>query len=180
MSVRVYLAMSLDGLIAGPGGDISWLPHEAVEHTDALTFERHMAEVGCMLMGRATYDFVEGFEGPWPYGEVPVLVASRRELTPKVATVRRVEGDIAELLAQARHLADGAVVYLDGGDLVRQAIDANLVDELVLTIVPKALGEGVGLFTGVARRQDYRITAAERYGSMLQVRLKPAGLEQQA
>jgi dihydrofolate reductase len=43
-------------------------------------------------------------------------------------------------------------VYLDGGALVRQALDAGLVDELTLTIVPVALGAGVPLFAGVEKR----------------------------
>jgi dihydrofolate reductase len=171
MSTRVYLAMSLDGYIAGPGGDISWLPHEEVEETEALTFEQHMAEVGCMLMGRATYDFVAGFEGPWPYGEVPVLVASRRAFEPKVPTVARVEGGIAELLKQAQHLAGEGVVYLDGGNLVQQALAAGLVEELVLTQVPKALGEGIALFAPPL--SAFEIVSHARYGSMLQMRLRP-------
>lgn len=173
MSTRVYLAMSLDGYIAGPGGDISWLPHEEVEQTEALGFAEHFAQIGCMLMGRATYDFVYGFDGPWPYGEMPVHVATTRPLDPKVPTVQAVQGSIEELLAAAQAVAGDKMVYLDGGALVRQAIDAGLVDELVLTIVPKALGEGIGLFTGIATMQDYEITASARYGSMMQLRLRP-------
>jgi dihydrofolate reductase len=46
------------------------------------------------------------------------------------------------MVAQARAAAGGLDVYLDGGALVRQALDAGLVDEVTLTLVPVVLGEG--------------------------------------
>jgi len=47
-----------------------------------------MAGIGALLMGRRTYDVGAGFEGDWPYGDRPVLVATHRPLTPKGGAVR--------------------------------------------------------------------------------------------
>lgn len=78
-----------------------------------------------MLMGRRTYDVASGFEGEWPYGETPVLVATTRPLSPVHKSVSAMSGTLEELVARARELAGARDVYLDGGVLIRLALDAG-------------------------------------------------------
>ena len=176
--VRVYIACSFDGFIAGPDDDISWLhpedaaPDASAEPTDALEFEPFMAQVGAMLMGRRTYDVVAAM-GQWFYGDVPVLVPTHRDLEPAADTVRAVSGDIQALIEEAKTAAGDKDVYLDGGDLIRQALDAGLVDELVITFVPILLAGGTRLFDGLVERQKLEFVSHHTYGSMMQVCARP-------
>jgi dihydrofolate reductase len=143
--VRVYIATSIDGFIAGPDDDLSWLDGadpdaeqaQGVTHSDpgALDDEEFIGGVGALLMGRRAYDVVRGFDVPWPYGERPVLVATRRPLdSDPPPTVGAVEGSITELIESAKEAAGEHDVYLDGGMLIRQAAEAKLIDELTITI----------------------------------------------
>lgn len=178
--VRVYIASSLDGFIAGPSDDLSWLTGpEAVNQggptdPDALTFDRFMADVGALLMGRRTFDVVQGMEW-WGYGDRPVLVATHRPLGEGARdTVRTVSGSIEEMLGLAREAAGGKDVYIDGGDLIRQAADAGLIDDLTITLAPVALGAGHPLFAGLARRYPMEIVGHHTYeGGMVQIRAVP-------
>lgn len=178
--VRVYIASSLDGFIAGPGDDLSWLPgadgepvDEAGRHAEAITYDAFLGEVGALLLGRRTWDVVSGFEG-WGYGDRPVLVATTRPLQPPRPTVRPVGGDVSALVQAARAAAGDGDVYLDGGALIRQALDAGLVDELVLTLVPVVLGEGHPLFAGAGRRHQLELVAQRPFGGgMTQLVLRP-------
>lgn len=171
--IRVYIASSLDGFIAGEDDDLSWLPHDPVlDPGNAVTFEGFLGEIGALLMGRSTYDVVAGFEGPWPYGDTPVLVATHRPLEAKVPSVRAVSGGIDALLDQARAAADGRDVYVDGGNLVHQALAADRVDELIVTVVPVLLGAGVRLFGPRATRQQWVFEAPQPYGRMVQLRAR--------
>jgi len=175
--VRVYMACSFDGYVAGPEDDLSWLEAERPDappaDPGALGFEAFIADVGALLMGRRTHDVVKGL-GLWMYGERPVLVATRRPLEPAAPSVRPVEGSIEAMVEEARRAAAGGDVYVDGADLVRQALDAGLVDELTLTVVPVLLGGGVSLFGGLTRRQDLEITAHHRYAQgMVQLTARP-------
>jgi dihydrofolate reductase len=176
----VYIACSLDGFIAGPGDDLSWLPQNGTggaagdQPTGAVDYDTFIADVGALLMGRRTYDVVLGFGIPWPFGERPVLVATHRPLSPPAPTVRPVTGDIHQVVAAAREAARGKDVYLDGGLLIRQALDAGLVDHLIVTFAPVVLGAGHPLFAGVAQRHAFEIVGHHRYGAgMLQVHLRP-------
>ena len=59
----------------------------------ALQFPEFMGQVGAMLMGRTTYDVVEQM-GEWPYGDTPVLVATRRDLEPVADTVHALKSSV--------------------------------------------------------------------------------------
>jgi len=180
--VHVYIATSLDGFIAGPGDDLSWLtgpptPDGPPTPTDpgALSYEAFSAGVGVLLMGRRTYDVVRGFDMPWYYGATPVLVATTRPLDEGAPeTVRAVSGDVREMVAEAKRVAAPKNVYIDGGVLIRQAAEADLIDELTITVAPIALGEGHALFAGMKRPYPLEIFGHYDFpGGMVQLRARP-------
>lgn len=147
---HVFVGASLDGFIAGPNDELDWLGGGEGETPD--TFGPFFAQIGAVLMGRRSYDVVSGFKGPWPYGDTPLLVATHRPLAAERASVRAVQGSIGELVAQARQTAGARDVYVDGGALIRSALDAGLVDEITVTVVPVVLGRGIALFAGATQR----------------------------
>ena len=184
--VRVFIACSLDGFIAGPQDDLSWLPGSD-PHADepaqdvgpprdpaAVSYDEFIAQVGALLMGRRTYDVVAGFGVPWSYGPRPVLVATGRPLEPISPTVRAVDGDIASMVNAAKAAAGDKDVYIDGGNLIRQALDAGLIDDMIVTMVPTVLGQGHPLFAGASARHEFDFVAhhTEAHG-MVQLRLRP-------
>ena len=176
--VRVYLGCSLDGCIAGPDHDLSFL----MEHTppaddppgEGLAFDAFLGQVGALLMGRRTYQVPLDYDA-WHYGDRPVLVATHHPLPPAPAGGRAwaVQGDIRDLIAQAKQAAGDKDVYLDGGDLVRQGLDAGLVDELCLTFLPIILGRGIRLWDGLQHRRDLVFDPPRRHtGGMVQITAK--------
>lgn len=186
MATVVYIACSLDNYIAGPDGDLSWLPgHDGTMpegRTDdaALSFETLMGRTGALLMGRNTYDQVATFvaehgDEAWPYGERPVHVATHRPLEPVRDSVRAVVGDIDALVRDAQRAAGNKDVYLDGGAMIRAALAADNIDRLVLTVVPVALGAGAPLFGGLTERKRFRFERAAFYSGMMQLHLVRAG-----
>jgi dihydrofolate reductase len=165
---RVFIACSLDGSIAGPEDDLSWLFDESAEgdsEPGAVAYDAFIRDIGAMLIGRRTHDAVLGFRGPWPYGDLPVFVATSRPLDPPAPTVRAVSGPLDEMLEAAKEAADGKDVYVDGGDLIRQMLDAGLIDDMIVTIAPHILGGGIPLFAGAAARHRLEFTGHYRYGA---------------
>ncbi len=172
--VRVYLGCSLDGCVAGPEHDLSFLMEErpdAPEWGGGLGFEEFLSQVGALLMGRRTYQVLLDWDA-WHYGDRPVLVATHHPLppAPKGGNARSVQGAIDALLREAKDAAGGKDVYLDGGDLVRQGLDAGLVDELCLTFLPVILGNGIRLWEGLRSRNDLELDPPTTHGrGMVQV-----------
>lgn len=173
--VRVYLGCSLDGCIAGPNHDLSFLtqyaPQPEADTGGGLGFEEFLSQVGALLMGRRTYQVLLDYDA-WHYGDRPVLVATHRPLPPAPQGGRAwaVQGPIGQLVADAKAAASGKDVYLDGGDLVRQGLDSGLVDELCLTFLPVILGRGIRLWEGLQNRNDLKFEPPTRHGGgMVQV-----------
>ena len=143
--VSAFLALSLDGFIAGEGGDLAWLEPYNGDSQEETGYSALMASVDTLLMGRNSYDTVLGFP-EWFYGDKPVVVLTHRPAAPREHVSFR-QGALAQVLDElwqggSRHL------YLDGGELVRQGLQGALVDELTLFWVPVTLGGGIPLFTG--------------------------------
>lgn len=181
--IRVYIACSLDGYIAGPNDDLSWLPQgpQAEEPPPRLqagpqkplTYDDFTKDIGVILMGRRTFDVVRGFDMPWPYAAQKVLVATHRDLNFEHPGVRRAQGDIQSLIEAAKIWAEGKDIYLDGGNLIAQALRADLIDEFTLTIVPVILGAGAPLFSDITQRKKLEFTHHAAMGSMIQLQAVP-------
>lgn len=160
--VRIFLATSLDGFIAGTNDDLAWLP-DPLEGDGDFGYAAHMEHIGCLLFGRRTYDIVQSLGGG-SYPPIPMLVATRRPLEAARPEVRPVAGSIDELIAAAREAAGGKDVYLDGGDLIRQAMDAGLVDQATISVVPVVLGTGIPLFAGCQKRHPLELESSHAFG----------------
>lgn len=172
--IRVFIAASLDGFIAGPNDDLSWLPAPEPGASEDFGYGAFFRDIGALLLGRRTYDVAAGFEGEWPYEDRPVLVATTRPLVPKLPTVRPVRGAPHELARQAKAAAEGKDVYLDGGRLIRSFLDAGCIDEIVLTWIPIVLGAGHPLFAGTSARHPLTLLASRSLpGGLLQVTYAP-------
>jgi len=157
--IRVFIAQSLDGFIAGPGDDLSWLPQGDAEAQGVFEdsgYPELMEQSVALLMGRRTHDVVRGL-GAWPYGDKPVFVATSRPLECDEPTVHAVAGTPEEMLAAVRADVGEGGIYVDGGALIRSFLDAGLVDEVTVTVIPVILGEGSPLFAGAGTRRALRL-----------------------
>ncbi len=163
-TVSVFLALSLDGFIAGPGGDLAWLDPYATDSPADTGYERLMCEADTLLMGRNTYEQLLSFD-VWPYPGKRVVVLTHRPLSPRHGETARA-GSLREVLGGlwregARH------VYLDGGQAVRQGLTEGVVDQLTLSWVPVMLGDGIRLFAGLRHRLAWEVEAIRRLPSGL-------------
>jgi dihydrofolate reductase len=150
MSKVLYsVSMSLDGFIAGPGGDMSWLvPYlEPNPEVDNLA-----AQIGALLAGKRTFggddphkgteNEGKAFDGAWAG---PQFVLTHHPPAMSIPDVTFV-GDFATGLAAARAAAGDKYVNILGADVARQCIEAGELDEIFVCIAPIMLGDGVRLF----------------------------------
>lgn len=148
IKVSVFMAKSLDGFIARPDGDVSWL--EAVDplpEGDDAGYGTFYSSIDVLVMGRGSFEKVLTFD-PWPYGSTPVVVMSRSLSAIPESLRDTVQIDASPPAELLDTLADRGFkhVYLDGGRLIQSFLRAGLVDELTLTTIPVLLGSGIPLF----------------------------------
>lgn len=159
--VSVFVGISLDGYLAGEGGDLSWLSAFQTHPPEDTGYDDLMARADVLVQGRNTYDTVRTFE-TWPYTGKRVIVLTRRPLLPQYGETIH-EGPLPALLKTLQ--AEGCRhVYLDGGVVVREALNADVVDTLVLNWVPVVLGKGIPLFREGVRASHW-VTHSMRHFS---------------
>jgi dihydrofolate reductase len=151
---QYYCAATLDGFIAESDDTLGWLMgyRGSYEGSGAQPFkgsyDRFYADVGALVMGSATYEFVLDLE-EWPYAGKQVWVLSSRDL-PQPAGDHDVHigpADVAELQPAALAAAgEGNLWVVGGGNVASQYVDAGLLDELIVTVAPVVLGTGKPLF----------------------------------
>lgn len=183
-ATQYYLAQTLDGYIAESDGGLDWLLRfdgerdvDASQATEG-EYDQFFAGVGAVAMGSATYEFILAEEGEhWPYEGTPSWVFTSRELPmPRGADIRFASGPVRSVHEEMRAAAGERNVWVvGGGDLASQFADQELLDELLVTIVPVVLGEGIPTF---AHRLDQRLrlTGTRSFqNGMVQLRYDFAG-----
>jgi dihydrofolate reductase len=151
---RIYIAASLDGYIATPDGGVEWLaPFQAADYG----FDAFLASVDTALMGRATYEQAIGFCEGWPYAGKRGVVLSSREIEGLPEGVERRSGEVAPIAEALRNNGGGDVWIVGGARVVRDFLDAGLVDEIDLFLIPRLLGDGVPLFAKSPRQADLHL-----------------------
>lgn len=175
--LRAEISVSLDGYVAGPddsveqglgeGGEAlhewiyglaSWRERHGMEggesSPDAEVLEESFANAGAVLIGRRMFDFGEPHWGEDPPFHMPVFVLTHRVREPLErtggTTYTFVDG-VERAVSLAREAAGSKDVSVGGGaQAIRQVLQAGLLDELHLHVVPILLGGGVSLFDGLS------------------------------
>jgi len=155
--VVLYIASSVDGYIARSDGSVDWLAQVRQEGED-YGYQAFFDTVDALLMGSRTYEQLLTL-GNWPYPDKPCYVFSRRALKTVDSGIQLMGHDLEQALIEiedraAKHAGTPARLWLVGGSqLIRSFMDANLVDEMVLSLIPVMLGEGIPLFLSEQPRQ---------------------------
>lgn len=157
----LYIAVSLDGFVAGKNDDISWL----FRYNDVdYGFDEFFSGIGAIIQGRRTYD-VEKQHG-WEYAHnVPLFILSHHvpERKPQREDVVFTADDIAEVLKRAKQLTSKDVWIEGGADVAQQFLGSGLIDEIVLSIVPVILGDGIRLFAKTHERIELSLRQVRQF-----------------
>jgi dihydrofolate reductase len=135
---------------------------------DAAWLSEAMSRIGAVVAGRGTYEAARHWGGENPWGIPIFIVTHRPEEEPEGGefTVER-----------ARESAGGKDVHVMGGaEVIRQALDAGIVDELTIIIAPVVLGGGKQLFDGFSRPLDLEHLGVRQspFATFIDYRVKPS------
>jgi dihydrofolate reductase len=174
--VLAGITTSVDGYITGPddgpgkglgeggerlhywvfGGPWTYGDETRSEPTgeDAAWLTEATARMGAVVGGRATYEAARHWGDQNPWGFPFFIVTHRPEEEPEGGAFQFVSG-VEEAIERAREAAGDKDVHVMGGaDVIRQALEAGLVDQLSIIIAPVTLGDGKRLFEGFSESLD--------------------------
>ncbi len=146
--VLYSVTMSLDGFIAGPGGDMSWLTPYLGPNPEIDALQR---DIGALLVGNRTFrgddpnrgtEQEGAFGGTWTGPQVVVT----HHVPPTPVPGITFAGDLSTGLAAAKSAAGDRYVNVLGADIARQCLEAGELDEVLAIVAPVLLGDGTRLF----------------------------------
>jgi len=144
--LSIYIATSLDGYIAKPNDDLGFLKLVEKEGED-YGYAKFTATIDTIILGRKTYDWVLKEVGPSHYdnGERNVYVITRTG-KPGIGKTTFYTGDLTELVQQLKS-GNGKNIYCDGGaEVINELLKNDLIDEMIISIIPVLVGNGTRLF----------------------------------
>ncbi len=139
--VSLYIAASLDGSIARRDGSVDWLPTD-----QDYGYADFIGRTDTVILGRKTYEAARQLMPGNPFPGKRTVVFSRTHTARRDKYAEFVGGDIVKFIRELRE-QPGQTIWLAGGaNIVRTCLTTGVVDEIILSLPPLLLGDGVPLF----------------------------------
>lgn len=165
--LSLFIATSLDGYIAKPNDDLSFLNLVEKEGED-YGYKEFTETIDTIIIGRKTYDYVLKEIGASHYdnGKRDVYVITRTE-RPNVGRTIFYTGNLTELVQRLKS-TNGKNIYCDGGaEIINELLKSDLVDEFIISVVPILVGNGTRLFKDGRPEQQLEFISAKSYDTGL-------------
>ncbi len=165
--ISLFIATSLDGYIAKPNDDLSFLKLVEKEGED-YGYEQFTDTIDTLIIGRKTYDYVIKEIGASHYdnGQRDVYVITRTQ-RPSVGRTTFYTGSLTDLVKQLKS-ENGKNIYCDGGaEVINELLKNDLIDEFIISIVPVLLGNGTRLFKDERPEQLLEFVTAKTFDTGL-------------
>jgi dihydrofolate reductase len=155
--ITIHMVSSLDGMIAKKDNSVSWFETTdnyekgtAISNQQAAEF---LKTIDCYIMGARTYEHALELSKTygWPYGDVPTIVLSHRNLAIGRPNIQLYSGDLHQLINERLKPNYNNVWVVGGAVLAKEFLSSNLADEIRMPILPIILGDGTPFFDQIGQ-----------------------------
>ena len=163
--IRLYIAMSLNGKIARPDGSVDWL--EAIPNPDKTDYgyAAFYEEIDTTIQGYNTYQQLLSWGIPFPYSGKTNYVLTRKKDVENTEEVIFVKEDPIKFIQEIKQQEGKDIWLIGGGEINTLLLNAGLIDELELFIMPIILPEGIDLFGGIPEETSLRLLKTKTFSS---------------
>jgi len=158
----VYIGTSLDGYISDKDDGLDWL--DSIPNPDNIDmgYGDLINRIDALVMGRKTFEVVCGFDVPWPYSKPVFVLSQSLTLLPDgyEEKAELVSGPLADVL-ETLHAKGHQDLYIDGGATIQSFLKEDLIDEMIITVLPILLGGGTPLFGELAQPMNFEHVNSE-------------------
>ncbi len=164
--VVLYIATSLDGYIARTDGSLDWLyaiPNpEQIDHG----YNDFFSKIGTTIMGGNTYREIIGFGVDWPYTEIDsYVVSNNRNTLIKSPKTHLISENLKAFVNKMRETEIQDIWLIGGGKLITHFLNNDLIDKMILTIVPTIIGNGIRLFPDNPKESTWNLTDVVKFST---------------
>jgi len=161
----LYIATSLDGFIARPDGNLDWLTSIPQPMTgDDYGYTDLLNSIGTTIMGRKTYDEIIDFGIDWPYiGLNSFVITTNKELKIQSPDTNILSEDLKSFVNDLKQKTEKDIWLIGGGQIITRFINEDLLDKMIITVIPKIIGEGIPLFARKPKETNWKLTETKSF-----------------
>ena len=157
----LYIACSLDGYIARPNDDLSFLNKVQIEGED-YGYHDFISNVDTVVLGRRTYDWVMNQVDSFPHSDKETYIITRTG-RPNKENITFYTGELKELINGLKR-KQGKNIFCDGGaEIVNELLREKLFDELIISVIPVLVGDGIRLFHDGRPEQELECVSVKSF-----------------
>ncbi|HKJ40782.1 MAG TPA: dihydrofolate reductase family protein [Sunxiuqinia sp.] len=163
--IKLYIAASLNGKIARPDGSVDWLEAIPVPQGSDYGYAEFLDSVDTTIIGNKTYQQLIGWDIPFPYSGKKNYVLTRNQSPGKSDQVEFITSNHLEKIKEIKQQARKDIWLIGGGQVNTLLFNANLIDELLLFVMPVVLPDGIDLFEGAPDFKLLELTNSQTYST---------------
>ena len=161
--IILYIAMSLDGKIAKPNGDVSWLEEIPVPDNEDYGYGALIERIDTTLMGNKTFKQIQQFEGEFPYKGLKNFIFTQNSEQMNSDDVEYVSGDVVTFIKELKTQPGKDIWLIGGGQINALLLNHHLIDEIIAFMMPVVLGTGIPMFHSLAEQSFLKHTESISY-----------------
>lgn len=159
--VILYIATSLDGYIAKPNDDLSFLSIVEKEGED-YGYADFIKSVDTVILGRKTYDWIMAHVPEFVHADKNTFVITRTERS-SIGKTNFYNDSLKALITKLKN-EPGKNIFIDGGaEIVNELLKENLIDEFIISIMPILVGNGTRLFNDGRPEQILELVSVKHF-----------------
>ena len=163
--VKLYTAVSLNGMIARADGQVDWLEKIDHEEGEDYGYSTFYNGIDTTLMGNNTYKQVLGFGVEFPYKEKKNYVFTRKKELKFDENVVFISDNITKFVQSLKREKGRDIWLIGGGQLNSLFLNEQLIDEVHVHIMPIVIPDGIQLFRGEPLEQQFILKSTRSFKS---------------
>lgn len=160
--IKLYIATSIDGYIAHVDGDLDWLTEFPNPQKDDYGYKEFFNSIDTVIMGGNTYRGIISMDVLWPYQDKITYIVTQNPFCAQ-ENIHYITENIAETISQLREEEGKDIWLVGGGRLTTMLLNSNLVDEMIITVIPVILGRGISLFPNHPNTSNWEAVEVQKF-----------------
>ncbi len=164
--IKLYIAASIDGYIAYPDGGLDWLSEYPITPEFDYGYNSFYESIDSVIMGGKSYRDILNMDVIYPYKDKTSYIITRNTNNQSsIKNVQFLSENIIEIIHSLKEQQGKDIWLVGGGEIISMLLENDLVDEMLITYIPKILGDGVPLFPKMQIESKWQLLNSKPYGN---------------
>ena len=168
--VILYIAMSLDGYIADRNGNVDWLNGQDIDAENRDTYSEFIQDIDTDVMGWKTYHQIVTELSPdeWIYSALTSYIITHKAL-PSTENIRFVQDNPCCIVQRLKEESGQGIWICGGANIIHPLVQAELIDEYCISIIPTLLGSGIRLWCEIEKELKLKLVRTQSYNGITEL-----------